>query len=495
MNTIPHASPVPDVSPAAGPAAPTPRPAPTSRPATLGALRASGWRSETVKSEMERNLVHRLAGRGDIFPGIIGYDDTVIPQILNAVLAHHDMVFLGEKGQAKTRLMRALVNLLDEAVPYVAGCEIHDDPTRPQCSRCKALVAEQGDDTPIAWWPREARYGERLAPGTKLADLIGDLDPAKVAGGTALSSEDALHFGLVPRFNRGIFAINELPDLDYLIQVSLFNVLEERDLQIRGYPLRFDLDLCLVFTANPEEYSRSGKIITQLKDRIGAEIRTHYPRTRDVGIEIVRQEARALPADGPVVEVPEFMMQIVEQITLEARNSPYVNHKSGVSARLSITNYETMLANARRRALLLGEKKAVPRMCDLASLYTSTSGKIELDPFREETVTEFHVISRIIEKAVRVVFNDLFGREDFTSLVSAFRGDVSVKTSDQMPASQYGRVLERVPQMWEPVHILGGHGSDELRASCIEFVLEGLHVSGRLSRTKTGELVEYLDAR
>jgi magnesium chelatase subunit I len=459
---------------------------------TLGELRASGWKSTSVKDELERNLVRKLEAGETIFPGIIGYETTVLPQVLNAILAHHDMVFLGEKGQAKSRLMRGMVALLDEAIPYVAGCDLHDDPFKPICSRCKRVLAEQGDSTPIAWWAREDRYGERLAPGTKVADLIGDLDPAKVAGGTTLSSEEALHFGLIPRFNRGIFAINELPDLDYLIQVSLFNILEERDIQIRGYPLRFDLDVALVFTANPDEYSRSGKIITQLKDRIGAEIRTHYPRNREVGIQILEQEARRVSPNGTTVEVPEFMTRIVEQITMEARNSPYVNHKSGVSARLSITNYETMIANARRRALTLREKRAVPRMCDLASLYTSTSGKIELDPFREETVTEYHVISKIVEKAVRAVFMEYFAKEDFSSLVLQFKRELSIKTSDQMPSAQYSKILDKVPQIWEPVHILKGNDSEELRASCIEFILEGLHVSGKLSRAKTGDMVEYL---
>lgn len=462
---------------------------------TLGDLKAGGYRPRTVKDEMEGNLVRKLEAGEELFPGIQGYENTVIPQVVNAVLAHHDMVFLGEKGQAKSRLMRTLSTLLDEAIPYVEGCEIHDDPLRPVCARCRQLVAEKGDATPVAWWPREDRYGERLAPGTRLADLIGDLDPARIAGGTRMSSEEALHFGLIPRFHRGIFAINELPDMDYLIQVSLFNILEERDIQIRGYPLRFDLDLCMVFTANPEEYSRSGKIITQLKDRIGAEIRTHYPHSREVGLRITEQEARMSTLNQVEVQVPAFMREIVEQITIEARNSPFVNHRSGVSARLSITNFETMVANARRRALVLGESSAVPRMCDLSSIYTSTSGKIELDPFREETVTEFHVISKILERAVRAVFEEYFGKEDLGALVSDFIGEVKVRTSDQMPAAQYTRLLERIPQIWEPVHVLKGHGSDELRASCIEFVLEGLHVAGRISRTKSGDFVEYLRSR
>lgn len=465
------------------------------RPCTLGELRATGYHTVSVKAEMERNLHCKLRTNEEIFPGIQGYEDTVIPQIVNAVLAHHDMVFLGEKGQAKSRLMRSLSSLLDEEVPYVEGCEIHDDPYSPLCARCRRRATELGDDLPVAWWKRADRYGERLAPGTKIADLIGDLDPARVAGGTEMSSEEALHFGLVPRFHRGIFAINELPDMDYLIQVSLFNILEERDIQIRGYPIRFKLDLCLVFTANPEEYSRSGKIITQLKDRIGAEIRTHYPRNRDVGIKIIQQEARHVPRDGVIVQVPEFMLRIVEQITIEARNSPYVNHKSGVSARLSITNFETMVANARRRSLILNEPYAIPRMCDLATLYTSTSGKIELDPFREETVTEYHVIGKILEKAVRAIFMEYFAQEDLGSLVSQFRQNVTVRTSDRMPSSEYTRILDRIPQIWEPLHILRGNESDELRASCIEFVLEGLHVSGKLSRAKSGELVEYLQGR
>jgi magnesium chelatase subunit I len=462
---------------------------------TLGALRAQGYRSRSVKAELEHNLIQKLQRQETLFTGIIGYETTVVPQVVNALLAHHDIVLLGEKGQAKSRLMRSLVNLLDEHLPFVAGCEIHDDPLQPLCSRCKRLIAEHGDATPIAWWHRSERYGERLAPGTKLADLIGDLDPARIASGTSMSAEEALHFGLLPRFNRGIFAINELPDLDYLIQVSLFNVLEERDIQLRGYPIRFELDLFLVFTANPEEYSRSGKIITQLKDRIGAEIRTHYPRNREAGIEVLEQEARKQDHGDLPVRVPEFMTRIVEQITIEARSSPYVNHKSGVSARLSITNYETMIANARRRALLLGESEAVPRMCDLGSLFTSTSGKIELDPFREETVSEFHVITKILERAVRVVFDEYFAGEDLRSLVATFRGDATVQTSDRKPSADYTKLLTRIPQLWEPCHVLGGNDTDALRASSIEFVLEGLHVSGQLSRTRTGDLVEYLRGR
>ncbi|HET9869242.1 MAG TPA: magnesium chelatase, partial [bacterium] len=361
------------------------------KPSTLGELKASGYPDLTVKQELEKNLLKKLKAGEPLFPQIHGFEETVVPQLTNAILSHHDIVLLGEKGQAKSRLMRAIAQFLDEEIPVVRGCEIHDHPYHPICAACRKKLAAQGDGLEVEWIGREARYGERLAPGTKIADLIGDLDPAKVAAGNPLASEEALHFGLIPRMNRGIFAVNELPDLEYLVQVALFNILEERDVQVRGFPIRFDLDLLLLFTANPEEYTRAGKIITQLKDRVGAEIRTHYPLTRELGIKIIHQEAAPPLDDGLTLTVPDFMVEIIEQITLEARRSPFVNQKSGVSARLSIANYETMVANARRRAYLLGEKEAVPRMSDLNYLYTSSSGKIELDPFREETVTEFQV--------------------------------------------------------------------------------------------------------
>jgi magnesium chelatase subunit I len=377
-----------------------------SKATTLGELKASGWQSRTVRQEMEHNLVRKLQAGERLFPGIFGFEDTVLPQLENAILAGHDFILLGEKGQAKSRILRSMANFLDDEVPVLAGCEINDNPYSPICKRCRDLVANMGDSVPVAWWPRELRYGERLAPGSRIGDLIGDLDPAKVAGGSVLSSEDALHFGLIPRMHRGLFAINELPDLEYLVQVALFNILEERDIQIRGYPIRFDLDVRLMFTANPEEYSRSGKIISQLKDRIGAEIRTHYPMTREGGIAIIEQEAH-IQKDGVPVHVPQFMKQIIEQITMEARKSPYINQKSGVSARLSISNYETMIANSRRRALILNEGLAVPRISDLNYLYTSSFGKIELDPFREETVTEFQVVTRIFERAVKLVFDEV----------------------------------------------------------------------------------------
>ena len=461
------------------------------KPRTISELRRSGYEPVPVKVEMERNLIRAMEAGEELFPGIIGYDYTVIPQIVNAILSHHDMVFLGEKGQAKTRIMRALVRFLDDYIPAITGCEINDNPLEPICHSCRRKIDEHGDIVEIRWLGREERYGERLSPGTKIADLIGDLDPAKVAGGAPLASEDALHFGLIPRMNRGIFAINELPDLEYLIQVSLFNILEERDIQIRGYPIRFPMDTLLVFSANPEEYSRSGKIITQLKDRIGAEIRTHYPLTREAGLKIVDQEAKVAVGEGYHLDAPDFMRDIVEQITIEARKSSHVNQRSGVSARLSITNYETLVANARRRAITLRENVVTPRISDLNYLYTSSQGKIELDPFREESLTETQAIERIIERAVRAVFLERTAGMDMDPVVEAIIGEVRIETGDMIPSADYKDIISAAPSIWEPVHTLGGDKSDQTRAACVEFLLEGLYLTGRLNRKKIGEMATY----
>lgn len=461
------------------------------QPKTLRELKKSGYKVLSIKEEMERNLIRKMESEEELFPGILGFDNTVIPQITNALLSHHDIVFLGEKGQAKTRLMRELINFLDEEIPVIDGCEINDNPYNPICKSCKNKIQTEGENLKIKWLHRDLRYGERLAPGTKISDLIGDLDPAKVASGSPLASEDALHFGLIPRMNRGIFAINELPDLEYLIQVSLFNILEERDVQIRGYPIRFSLDVMLIFTANPEEYSRSGKIITQLKDRIGAEIRTHYPLSRETGLKIIDQEAKLNVRDGFKLNIPSFMKDIIEQITIEARKSPYVNHKSGVSTRLSVSNYETMLANSRRRAIILKEKEIVPRISDLNYLFTSSSGKIELDPFREEALSEYQVIGRIIEKAISHVFEERFQKKKLDETVKDIKGEKNVQISDTMPSKEYKNIISQIPQLWEPVYELGGESSDAMRASCVEFVLEGLHLMQKLSRKKIGEIIAY----
>src|SRR5947207_11014795 len=355
------------------------------KPTTLRQLRESGWRSKSVKREIHDNFLAALARGDELFPGIVGYDSTVIPEINLALVAGHDMRFLGEKGQGKSRLMRSIVRFLDEEVPYldIPGVAVHEDPLKPITAAGKLFIADHNEDhVPIGWWKREDRYAERLAPGTKFADIIGEIDPAKLAGGISMSAEEALHFGLIPRMHRGIFAINELPELDELVQVGLFNILEERDVQIRGYPINFDIDVLILFSANPATYNRSGKVIPQLKDRIGSVVPPHYPLERGLGIEIMEQEAGLdLGGEYPVV-VPLFMKEIVEQMSVSARKSKYVDHASGVSTRFSIANYRTMIASARQRSIRLGgvgEEPAVPRVSDLAHLHASAIGKLELD--------------------------------------------------------------------------------------------------------------------
>jgi len=466
-------------------------PASPDLPRTLAALKASGWRSRTVKQEIHDNLLGKLAAGEPLFPGIIGYDDTVIPELCIALLAQHDILFMGEKGQAKSRLMRGLDGLLDPVIPFIAGSELHDDPLRPITRFGSETIARCGDDTPIAWWPREERYVERLAPGTKFADVIGEIDPARLAAGTSLSAEEALHFGLIPRMNRGIFAMNELPELDELVQVGLFNILEERDVQIRGYPIRFDLDVMILFSANPATYNRSGKVIPQLKDRIGAIIRTHYPRDRAFGIEIMEQEAGiALDGEFPV-HVPLFMKEICEQITIEARKSPYIDHVSGVSARFSIANYRTMIAAARRRAALLGERPAVPRICDLGHLVASSVGKLEIDLMSSHQLTELQVLEAVQNAAVKHVFDEYVDRHGLGAIAEIFAKGVKVDVGTMLPSSKYAAALKRVPPAWEKAFEINPAADAALRASCVEFILAGLYAHEQISRTSRHGTMTY----
>src|SRR3954466_2432995 len=356
----------------------------SSRPATLGQLQESGWTSVPVKEEVRRNAAERIAAGKSLVEGVLGYEDTVLPQLENALLAGHDIIFLGERGQAKTRMIRSLTALLDEHMPIIAGSEINDDPYHPVSRHARDLVAEHGDDTPITWVHRDERFGEKLAtPDTSIADLIGEVDPIKVAEGRYLSDELTLHYGLVPRTNRGIFAINELPDLAERIQVGLLNVLEERDVQVRGYKIRLPLDVLLFASANPEDYTNRGRIITPLKDRFGAQIRTHYPLEVETEVQIALQEARPLEAPGVRVSVPTYMAEVVAQLSHLARSSPHINQHSGVSVRLTVSNHETLVANATRRALRHGEKEVVPRVSDLDALAASTSGKVEIEALEE----------------------------------------------------------------------------------------------------------------
>jgi magnesium chelatase subunit I len=459
-------------------------------PGTLGELRSSGWGSRPVKEEIRANALARIAAGKPLVDGIVGFDDTVLPQLENALLAGHDVIFLGERGQAKTRIIRSLVELLDEWTPTIAGSEINDDPYAPISQHARLLFAERGDTTPIEWVHRDRRFGEKLAtPDTSVADLIGEVDPIKVAEGRYLADELTIHYGLVPRTNRGIFSLNELPDLAERIQVGLLNVLEERDVQIRGYKIRLPLDLMLVASANPEDYTNRGRIITPLKDRFGAQIRTHYPLDVDVEMDVVAQEARPLTAEQLTVHVPEFMAEIVSELSQQARRSPHINQRSGISVRMSITNYETLVANASRRALRNGEREVVPRVSDLDALVSSTAGKIEfetLDDGREEQVLE-----RIVKASVLDVFRARCRPERLTTLVAAFDEGLTVNTGEDVPASEYASLLPKLSGLREALSDLGVGETPAGVASAVEFVLEGLHLSKRLNKDAVGGKAVY----
>lgn len=463
------------------------------RPSTLRDLRASGWQSRSVKQELRANFLRMLRDGEELFPGIIGYENTVIPEINIALIAGHDMLFLGEKGQAKSRLMRSLVRFLDAELPFldIPGCPVHEDPFRPITAAGRRMIAETPEDrVPIAWWPRKERYAERLAPGTKFADIIGEIDPAKLASGASMSSEEALHFGLIPRMHRGIFAMNEVPELDELVQVGLFNILEERDVQIRGFPIQFDIDVLVLFSANPSTYNRSGKVIPQLKDRIGSLIVTHYPTDRATGIEIMEQEA-GLELDGEFpVAVPFFMKEVVEQISRCARKSKYVDHSSGVSARFSIANYRTMVASARQRGVRLGESPAVPRISDLAHILSSSLGKLELDMMGSHQMNEKQVLEAVLAEAVKTVFEEYVDKNGLDDIARVFGKGVKIEVGDMLPSSQYAERFQRVPQAWQKAFELNPASSDAVRASCVEFVLAGLYASDQISRSqKHGRIV------
>jgi magnesium chelatase subunit I len=464
------------------------------KPTNLRDLRASGWQSKTVKREIGDNFIRMLAAGEELFPGIVGYDDTVIPEINLALIAEHDMLFLGEKGQAKSRLMRSLVRFLDEEIPYIDLPEapLHDDPYRPISRVCQRFVAEHPEhEVPIAWWKREHRYAERLAPGTKFADIIGEIDPAKLAGGTSMSAEEALHFGLIPRMHRGVFAMNELPELDELVQVGLFNILEERDVQIRGYPVKFDIDVLILFSANPSTYNRSGKVIPQLKDRIGSVIHTHYPLERDTGIQIVEQEAGIDLGGTFPVAVPYFMRQIIEEITIAARKSKFIDHQSGVSARFSIANFRTMVASARQRAARLGERPAVPRISDLGHVYSSSLGKLELDMMGSHQMSERQVLDALVAEAIRTVFEEYVEQHGLEDIAKIFSEGVKIEVGDLLPSSAYAERLKRVPPAWDRAFEVNASSDVAMRASCVEFVLAGLYATDRISRAQRHGRIVY----
>jgi magnesium chelatase subunit I len=463
----------------------------TPSPRTLGELRASGWVSRPVKDEVRENAITRIRAGEALFPGVLGYEDTVLPQLENALLAGHDVIFLGERGQAKSRMIRSITELLDEWMPVVAGSEINDDPYAPVSKHARDLVVAQGDDAPIDWVHRDDRFGEKLAtPDTSIADLIGEVDPIKVAEGRYLSDELTLHYGLVPRTNRGIFAINELPDLAERIQVGLLNVLEERDVQIRGYKIRLPLDVMLFASANPEDYTNRGRIITPLKDRFGAQIRTHYPLEVETEVAIARQEARPLEADGIRVVVPDYMADIVAQLSHAARQSPHINQRSGVSVRLTVSNLETLVANAMRRALVHGETDVVPRVSDLEALASSTAGKVEIESIDEGR--DEQVVEHLLKAAILTTFRDSLSIEDLRAVVDAFEGSRVVHAGEDVGSADYVALVDEMRALREPVQSLtGGDESAASIASAVEFLLEGLHLSKRLNKESVGARAQY----
>ncbi len=461
-------------------------------PTTLGSLRASSFFDQlhsrrSLKEELRINLLCKLARGETLFPGVVGYEDTVVPQIVNAILSRHNFILLGLRGQAKTRIARMLTGLLDPQMPYVAGCEIRDNPVHPVCKQCRETVASLGDETPIAWMASADRYVEKLAtPDVTIADMIGDIDPIKAARtGHAIGDELNIHYGLVPRANRCIFVINELPDLAGKVQVGLFNIMQEGDIQIKGYPVRLPLDVALVFTANPEDYTARGKIITPLKDRIGSEIRTHYPMTIEQGIAITRQEAWTNRRSPVAIEIPPYIHEVVEQVAFLAREDKRIDKRSGVSQRLPITVLENVVSNAERRALKAGENEAVPRIVDLYAALTSITGKLELE-YEGELKGGDAVARELIRNAVGKVYSSYFDGAHLRPVTQWFELGGSLRLDEDMAAAQMVSELGRIQDLLSSTRKLGlsENESEALRASAGEFILEGLYAHKRISRNE-----------
>src|ERR1700733_14230291 len=461
-------------------------------PRTLGDLRSSEFgneshRTRTIKDEMRTNLIRKLQKKESVFSGIIGYEETVVPQVVNAILSRHNMILLGLRGQAKSRILRGLTDFLDEKIPVIAGCEINDNPFNPICRRCRDLIEEQGERTPIEYRTRDDRYVEKLAtPDVTIADIIGDIDPIKAAkGGHAIGSELSVHYGLLPRANRGIFAINELPDLAGKIQVGLFNIMQEGDVQIKGYPVRLPLDVVIVFSANPEDYTARGKIVTPLKDRIGSEIKTHYPVNIDHGVAITEQEAWISRNSGRSILVPEFIKQIVEAIAFKARADQRVDKRSGVSQRLPISCLENVTSNAERRAIVTGEEQVVPRVADIYAALPAITGKIELE-YEGELKGADTIARDLIRQAVQMIFRQYYPTTDFKQVIDWFEMGGNLKVSDVEPASMVLSRLEGVPGLLDRIDVLGAmHDSPAAaRAAAAEMILEGLHSIDKISRSE-----------
>lgn len=485
----------------------------TSQARTLGELKASGYKILPVKDEMRKNIIRKLRNRETLFPGIVGFDETVIPQLVNAILARHDIILLGLRGQAKTRIARLLPNLLDEYIPIVAGSDINDNPYMPVSRYAAEIIRDRGDDTPIEWIHRSERYGEKLAtPDVTIADLIGDIDPIKAANQRlTYSHEGAIHFGIVPRTNRGIIVINELPDLQPRIQVGLFNIMQEKDIQIRGFNVRMPLDIAIIFTANPEDYTNRGSIITPLKDRIDSQILTHYPRTLEDGMLITRQEAwQVREADGTLV-MPKYMEEIVEMVAVQARQSEFVDQQSGVSARMTIATMESLISNAERRAIINGDDAVVPRIIDMQQALPGITGKVEL-VFEGEQEGTAKVARLLVNKAVREVFALYFPNplerprrsgekgaappaDPYATILKWFGEGNTIDLDDMMAFDAYYRELERVPGLRDlTVQYLGISPSNPYElATGMEFVLDGLHQSSKIAKEEFVTHTSYKD--
>lgn len=460
------------------------------KPTTLGELRDSGYEVRSVREELRQNLMRRLASEEETFPGIVGYDNTVIPQLENAILSGQDMIILGERGQAKSRIIRSLTALLDEWTPIIEGVDIPENPFKPISAEAIRLIAEMGDKTPIAWLNRVRRYGEKLAtPDITIADLIGEIDPIKIAEGRYLSDIEAIHYGLIPHTNRGIFAINELPDLAERIQVGLLNVMEERDIQIRGHKVRMDLDILIVATANPEDYTNRGRIITPLKDRYGSQIKTHYPLSIMEEISIMEQEYTKLDMGEYKVVVPAFMQEIIAEITHLARKSPDINQRSGVSVRTSIANYEAMLANALRRAIRTGEQVIVPRISDLAFISASFQGKVEFEAMEEGREDE--ILERLIQNAVKSVFDRYTDMHIMEAAARQFSEGQYVTTGESLPANEYDQLIRKVDGLGDAVASINVGDNEFTNASVVEFILEGLHLNELLNKDQVAGRSTY----
>jgi len=458
---------------------------------TLGELKKQFSSLPDVRTEMRTNLIKKLQNREPLFPGIIGYNDSVIPSVVNAILCGHNIVFLGERGQGKSRLIRSIADLLDDEIPAIENCPIHDDPFKPICTECKKKLKELGDDLPVTYIPKEIRLVEKLATSdVSTADLIGEVDPIKIARGKTLDDDEAIHFGLVPRANRGIFAINELPDLAEKIQVAFFNIMEENDFQIKGFPVRLPLDILIVATANPEDYTNRGRIITPLKDRFDVQIRTHYPIEKKDEIKIMNQEVRKPNLNGYDSDVPDFIKEIIAETTFQARSSSEINQSSGVSCRVSIRSFEAIMGNALKRCLDLGEKEIVPRISDIESTYPAITGKLEMEYDILDT-NGSEIIENLVKHAVKAVFDGYFNVDELSTLVESFQNGMSAEISQLQPSENYMDGLKIIPGMENAVAKIADISSPPLVASAIEFILEGLHLSNKLNREIKGSGLIY----